>query len=103
MIKLLCILAVPLSLSISLAAETCEENPAAAIDCAFNRIYNFDFRGANGILDKLENKDPEFPVTYSVRAAALLFSELHRMRILETEFFRSDDKVITVKLKADPR
>src|SRR5213078_1482857 len=64
--------------------------------------YNFDFSGVNAILDKLEHKDPAYPLTYSVRAASLLFSELHRLKILETEFF-SDDKVTTVKLKADAR
>jgi hypothetical protein len=92
----------PLIQAPEIRAETCEDNPAAAIDCAFNRIYNFDFSGVNGILDKLERKDPTYPITYSVRAASLLFSELHRMKILETEFFSSDNKVTSVKLKADP-
>jgi len=97
------VLGVLLGLAAPVTAVAWEENPAGAIDCAFNRIYNFDFTGVDAILDKLEHKDPAYPVTYSVRAASLLFSELHRMKILETDFFSSDDKVIGVKLKADPR
>jgi hypothetical protein len=84
-------------------AESCDDNLPAALDCAFNRIYNFDFPGVHVILDKLQQKDPANPMPLAVRSAALLFSELHRMRILETEFFSSDDKVTTAKLKADPR
>jgi hypothetical protein len=53
-----------------------EGSAPAAIDCAFNRIYNFDFPRAFSTLDKLEHKDPSYPVTYSVHAAAMLFSEI---------------------------
>jgi hypothetical protein len=84
-------------------AHACEDSAPGAIDCAFNRMYNFDFPGVNSILDKLEQKDPSYPITYSVRAAGMLFSELYRLKILETEFFGSDEKVIRTKLKADPR
>jgi hypothetical protein len=73
------------------------------IDTAFNRLYNFDFAGLNEILDAHVRTHPEDPSVYSTRALALLFSELHRMGILETDFF-IDDKQITDKsrLKPDP-
>jgi len=102
-IRLLSLTAFLLASATAVSAQNCDDHPPDAIDCAFNRIYNFDFPGVYAILDKLERKDPAYPVTYSVRAAALLFSELHRMKILETEFFSSDSKVTGVKLKADPR
>jgi hypothetical protein len=84
-------------------AQASNASPASVVDRAFNRIYNFDFPAVHGILDTLEHTDPGYPITHSVRAAALLFSELHRMRILETEFFSSDDKVTGSRMKPDPR
>lgn len=76
--------------------------PATAIERAFDRLYNFDFPGVWRTLDELERREPGYPLTYSVRAAARLFSELDRMKILETEFFSKDDNVTEIKLKADP-
>lgn len=76
---------------------------AQAIDRAFHRMYNFDFPGMYAILDDYNRAHPEDPMTYSARAVGLLFSELHRMQILETEFFTNDDKVTDKKrLKPDP-
>jgi hypothetical protein len=102
MTKAFYILALLLAPFAGATVRGCEESAPAAIDCAFNRMYNFDFPGAFSTLDKLEHKDPSYPITYSVRAAAMLFSELYRLRILEMEFFSSDEKVIGTRLKADP-
>ena len=62
-------------------------------------MYNFDFAGAHTILDQQIRQNPEFALSYSVKAAALLFSELNRLKILQMEFFEDDDKVVT----ADPK
>jgi hypothetical protein len=73
------------------------------VDRAFERMYNFDFASAHTILNELERQDPSYALTYSVRASALLFSELDRMKILETDFFTNDDTVTDKKrLKPDP-
>lgn len=77
--------------------------PPVAMDRAFERMYNFDFPGTHAILDGVERAEPSYPLAYSVRAAALLFSELYRMRILETEFFTDDERVTDKRLKADPK
>jgi hypothetical protein len=79
--------------------------PALAdpLDEAFHRMYDFDFPGAYAILDAQQSQNPSFALVYSVRAIALMFSELDRMRILETDFFVNDNKVTGVRLKADPR
>ncbi len=75
----------------------------SAIDRAFNRMYNFDFVGMHTILDEYVRVHPEDPMAYSARAVAYLFSELHRMKILETEFFIDDDQLTDrKKLKLDP-
>lgn len=77
--------------------------PPTEIDRAFNRIYNLDFPGAYAILDGEARAHPDNPLIYSVRGAAYLFAEFHRMSILETDFFADDDKVTNKKkVKADP-
>jgi hypothetical protein len=74
-------------------------NPSP-VDRAFERLYNFDFTGAESILDaQIATGDG---LAYSVKAAALLFRELHRLRILESEFFAEDQRIIEKKrLKPD--
>jgi tetratricopeptide (TPR) repeat protein len=77
--------------------------PPAALDRAFNRIYNFDFPGAFAILDAEQRAHPDDPLIYSARSAAYLFSEFNRMKILEMDFFADDDMVTDKKrVKPDP-
>jgi hypothetical protein len=64
------------------------------LDRVFARLYNFDFAGGLAILDEMERAEPQSPLVPSTRAAAFLFMELHRMRILETRFFMSDDNMV---------
>jgi hypothetical protein len=93
--------AVCLALMLAAISGPVDGTGAPAIDKAFNRMYNFDFTGMYAILDGHVRVNPEDPMTYSARAVGLLFSELHRMQILETEFFTDDDKV-TDKKKLNP-
>lgn len=77
--------------------------PSTAIDRAFGRLYNFDFAGAHAILDEHRRVDPDDPLSYSVSAAADLFAEMYRLKILETDFFVDDSKLAEKKkLKPDP-
>ncbi len=76
-------------------------NDASPIHRAFYRLYNFDFAGTHKILDRHLAEDPEDPLGYAVRASAYLFSELHRLSILEAEFL-IDDERITEKKKGRP-
>lgn len=64
-------------------------------------MYNFDFAGANAILDEELRNHPDVPLIHSVRAASLLFTEFDRLKILETDFFANDDQV-TDKKKLKP-
>jgi predicted Zn-dependent protease len=77
--------------------------PASApILRALDRMYNFDFPGANQILDDRIREEPHDPLGYTFRAASLLFQELDRLQILEGEFFSDDKRIIEKKkLKAD--
>jgi hypothetical protein len=74
---------------------------AHPIDRAYSRLYNFDFAGAHGILNEYIATHSSDPLGFAARAAALLFSELDRLMILETDFF-TDNRRITEKKKLRP-
>lgn len=71
---------------------------------ALGRLYNFDFPGAHRILDAHVVSHPEDPLGPGFRAATLLFDELYRLGILESEFFADDTRIAeTKKLKPDAK
>jgi hypothetical protein len=72
-----------------------------AIDRALHRMFNADFTGAQAIITEEIRNHPENPFLYSLRAAALLFSEFDRMQILELDFF-ADDESITDRKRLKP-
>jgi tetratricopeptide (TPR) repeat protein len=72
------------------AREARIDPPLTAINKAFTRLYNFDFAGAEAILDEYSVSRPADPLTGAVRAGSYLFSELYRLQILQTEFFLDD-------------
>jgi hypothetical protein len=85
------------------AAEPSTREPANDIDKAFSRLYNFDFAGAERLLDEHGIRAPADPLTYSVRAACYLFTEMYRLQILQTELFVDDSRIAEKwKLKPDP-
>jgi hypothetical protein len=85
------------------AAQAEKIDTEAALKHAFARLYNFDFTGAQEILDHQRQLDPQEPLIVATKAAAYLFSELDRLRILELDFFTDDDKVVDRrKLVPDP-
>jgi hypothetical protein len=90
-------------LALALAVPAFSQQRGDEIGQAFNRLYNFDFPGAQSILSKRIIANPDDPLPYAVRSSAYLFSELDRLSILESEFF-ADDSHITdkKKLKPDP-
>jgi hypothetical protein len=77
---------------------------ADLIHDALNRLYNFDFAGAHRILDSHIAAHPADPLGHAIRSSALLFYELHRLKILEAEFFESDKRIAEKKNpEADPK
>jgi len=77
--------------------------PETSINQAFDRLYNFDFRRSQEILDRQSQLAPRDPLPLCVKAAGHLFSELHRLRILELDFFADDDKVVDRRALAPDR
>ena len=85
------------------AAQASKIDTETALKHAYDRLYNFDFNGAYEILDHQRQVDPQAPLLPATKAAAYLFSELDRLRILELDFFTDDDKVVDRrKLVPDP-
>ncbi len=76
---------------------------AASIERALNRMYNFDFDGADREMTAFIGERPEDPLGPTFRAASYLFRELDRLSILEGEFFASDKRIAEKKkLNPDP-
>ncbi len=73
-----------------------------SLDDALNHLYNFDFPGANGILDRLITAQPSDPLPHAFRASACLFDELDRLGVLEGQFFTNDDWAYDKKRKPVP-
>jgi hypothetical protein len=83
-----------LALASSLFAANAKLDTSTPVGQAFARLYNFDFPGAHAILDREIHSNPQDSLTYAVKAAAYLFAELHRLKILQMDFFEDDDKVV---------
>ena len=73
----------------------------AAVEQAFEWLYNFNFPAAHEVLNRYIAAHPEEPLPYAVRGSAYLFFEMDRLGILEGEFF-SDDNRIAEKKKLKP-
>jgi hypothetical protein len=80
-----------------------ESNPVFI--SAFQRLYSFDFPGAQSMMDRYIASSPSDPLAYTVRGATYLYSELDRLGVLKSDFFEDDDKISDKrnKLKPDPK
>jgi hypothetical protein len=92
-----------LACTLASAAQVGKIDDETALKRAYARLYNFDFNGAQDVLDRQRQVDPQAPLLVATKAAAYLFSELDRLRILELDFFTDDEKVVDRrKLVPDP-
>lgn len=90
----------------------CAGMPAAAsdlvisvppLDHGFQLLYNLDFDQAHGIFAQWEQSHPDDPMGPTADAAGLLFSEFHRLGVLESQFFELDKRFENrPKLNPDP-
>lgn len=98
-----CLLSIALAAGVASAAQVEKADTETALKRAYARLYNFDFNGAHEVIDRQRQVDPQQPLLQATNAAAYLFSELDRLRILELDFFTDDDKVVDRrKLVPDP-
>jgi hypothetical protein len=70
------------------------------LDRGFQLLYNLDFSGAHRVFAGWEQSHPDDPLGPTFDAAGLLFSEFHRLGVLESQFFQRFEN--RPKPKADP-
>ena len=76
--------------------------PVPPLEHGFHLLYALDFSGANGEFQHWQHLHPEDPVGPVCEAAGLLFSEFHRLGVLESQFLTTDDSFLHRKrLRAD--
>ena len=69
----------------------------------FQQMYNLDFAGAHQTFSEWERGYPQDPLGPASNAAAYLFSEFNRLKILESDLFTDDQKFEKrSKLSPDP-
>src|SRR4029077_4308079 len=76
---------------------------ATPLDRGFSGLYNLDFEGAQKDFAAWQELHPDDPVGPVSEAAGILFSEFHRLGVLESQFYEKDDAFEErPKLKPDP-
>jgi hypothetical protein len=71
------------------------------LDRGFSLLYNLDFDHAHDIFAQWEQSHPDDPMGATCDAAGLLFSEFHRLGVLEAQFF-TDNKQFENRPKLSP-
>lgn len=73
------------------------------LDDGYRAMYNLDFGDAHKAFAEFERQQPADPFGPASDAAAYLFSEFDRLKVLRSEFFSNDKSFLGApKLKADP-
>jgi hypothetical protein len=85
------------------AGEDAPKVSASDLDHGFAGLYNLDFAGAQKDFAAWETQHPDDPVGPVSEAAGLLFSEFHRLGVLEAQFYENDKAFADrPKLTPDP-
>jgi len=73
------------------------------LDHGFQLLYNLDFNQAHSVFTAYERSHPDDPMGPTADAAGALFSEFHRLGVLESQFFELDKRFENrAKLTPDP-
>lgn len=78
-------------LSIILFGSVLAAEPLS-LDVGFRQMYNLNFPAAHKTFQQWQRTYPDDPFGYMANAAAYLFSEFDRLRILELELFTDNDR-----------
>lgn len=72
------------------------------LDHSYAQMYNLDFAGAHRTLGEWMRENPEDPLGPASDAAAHLFEQLDRLRVLQSELFTNDETFrLARRLKPD--
>ena len=72
-----------------------------SLDQGFRLLYNLDFDQAHQVFLSWQRQHPQDPLGPTAEAAGLLFSEFHRLGVLESQFY-TNDKTFLNRDKVDP-
>jgi hypothetical protein len=72
-----------------------------SLDDGFRFLYDLDFDRAHGVFSAWQQAHPDDPMGPTADAAGILFSEFHRLGVLEGQFF-ADDKAFSERKKLTP-
>lgn len=84
-----------------LAAAAEPSIPPPSLATGYRLMYNLDFDRAHEVFSTLQQQRPDDPLAPASEAAGLLFAELHRLGVLESQFYE-DDKTFDQRKKVDP-
>jgi hypothetical protein len=74
-----------------------------SLDQGFRLLYNLDFDQAHAVFLSWQREHPQDPVGPTAEAAGLLFSEFHRLGVLEGQFYADDKSFLNrEKIAPDP-
>ena len=86
MVALLLVVGTILTVSLPAVADV----PAIKLNDGFLRLYDLDFAGAQRDFEAWEQVNPDNPMGPASEAAGILFSEFHRLGVLEAQFYEDD-------------
>ena len=75
--------------------------PRTSLDQGFRLLYNLDFDQAHQVFLSWQQEHPQDPVGPTAEAAGILFSEFHRMGVLEAQFYDNDKRFLN-RERPDP-
>lgn len=75
--------------------------PHPSLDQGFLLLYNLDFDQAHQVFLSWQHEHPQDPVGPTAEAAGILFSEFHRLGVLEAQFYENDKSFLN-RDKPDP-
>jgi hypothetical protein len=79
-----------LGLLVSVAAGANVTSPMPSLDQGFQLLYQLNFPEAHQVFAAWQQEHPDDPMGPACDAAGLLFSEFHRLGVLESQFYEND-------------
>jgi hypothetical protein len=79
------------------------ETDPMSLDTGFRHMYNLEFESAHKTFEAWQEQYPDDPMGAASNAAAYLFGEFERLRILELNLFIDNKKLDDLKIKPDPK
>jgi hypothetical protein len=90
-----------LVLLVATAAGADIASPLPSLDLGFRLLYQLKFPEAHQVFAAWQQEHPDDPMGPACEAAGLLFSEFHRLGVLESQFYEND-RAFEARKKLEP-